>query len=141
MPPLPKLLDHLEWADARMLEALRKTPNERALHVFAHIVGAEHVWISRMRGEAARFEVWPKLSVDECAELAAENAAALRDFTDLERVVNYRNTAGKEFNTSVEDVLTHVAMHGQYHRGQVNLLLRQAGSEPVPVDYVVWTRR
>ena len=141
MPPLPKLLDHLEWADARLLEALRKAPDERALKLYAHIVGAEHVWIARMRGEEPAIEVWPALTVEECATHAAKNARALRSFTDVDRVVNYRNTAGKEFNTSVEDILTHVAMHGQYHRGQVNLILRMSGAEPVPVDYIAWTRR
>jgi len=40
----------------------------------------------------------------------------------------------------VRDILLHVAMHGQYHRGQINQLLRGAGLEPISVDYIVFVR-
>ena len=33
-----------------------------------------------------------------------------------------------------------MALHGQYHRGKVNLLLRQGGHAPAPVDYVAFVR-
>ena len=31
-------------------------------------------------------------------------------------------------------------MHGSYHRGQVAMLLRQSGAEPLPTDYIVFVR-
>lgn len=31
-------------------------------------------------------------------------------------------------------------MHGQYHRGKVNLLLRQADRTPAPTDYIAFVR-
>jgi uncharacterized damage-inducible protein DinB len=37
-------------------------------------------------------------------------------------------------------MLVHVALHGQYHRGQVALLLRASGFEPATTDYIAWTR-
>ena len=36
--------------------------------------------------------------------------------------------------------MMHVALHGQYHRGKVNLLLRQEGLPPVPPDFIAWVR-
>jgi hypothetical protein len=31
-------------------------------------------------------------------------------------------------------------LHGQYHRGKINLLLRQSGAEPAPADYISYVR-
>ena len=58
----------------------------------------------------------------------------------LEQIVSYKNSKGKEFNNSVRDILTHVALHGQYHRGQINLLLRANEFEPVNVDFITFVR-
>ena len=46
------------------------------------------------------------------------------------------NSAGEHFETTVSDILTHVALRRAYHRGQVAHLLRQAGAEPQPTDYI-----
>jgi uncharacterized damage-inducible protein DinB len=59
---------------------------------------------------------------------------------ELERVVHYANSAGKEFDSRVEDILTHVSLHGQNHRGQINAALRAAGAEPNAVDYIAFAR-
>jgi uncharacterized damage-inducible protein DinB len=34
----------------------------------------------------------------------------------------------------------HVAMHGSYHRGQITMLVRDAGAEPQPTDYIAFVR-
>ena len=78
--------------------------------------------------------------------LAAVNAkafhacvAALQP-TDLDRGVTYRNSAGEEYTSTVEDILLHVALHGAYHRGQIARALRQGGAVPEPTDYIAFTR-
>lgn len=147
-PVLRKMLDHLRWADARIVEALRgaATVPSDALEMFAHVLGAEHVWLARLSGRAAEVAVWPKLSVEECAELAAANADELEelfareDAGTLQRLTHYTNSAGVAFDSTVEDILIHVCMHGQYHRAQVNLLLRHAGAQPAAVDYIGYVR-
>ena len=59
---------------------------------------------------------------------------------DLRRIVHNLNSAGDEFDNAIEDILVHVAMHGTYHRGQVTLLVRDAGAEPQPTDYIAFVR-
>jgi uncharacterized damage-inducible protein DinB len=54
--------------------------------------------------------------------------------------VTYVNSAGREFDTVVGDILLHVALHGQYHRGKVTLMLRQAGLTPAPTDFIAFVR-
>ena len=151
-PILRKLIDHLRWADTLPGDALHRagTPPAKALELYGHILGAEHVWVARIHGRPASIAVWPALALDECAKLAKANADALTSLLDdagdeataasLQRAVRYRNSAGAEFESSVEDILLHVAMHGQYHRAKVNLLLRNAGLEPAPADSIAFVR-
>jgi uncharacterized damage-inducible protein DinB len=145
---LRSLYAHLRWADERVLQALRAAPAPPppAVEIYAHVLGAEHVWLSRIRQEPTRVAIWPVLGLDECAALARENAdgfdALLESLTpeDLGRSVSYRNSAGQEFSSIVWEMLLHAAMHGGYHRGQVALLLRQGGAEPLPTDYIAFLR-
>jgi uncharacterized damage-inducible protein DinB len=141
------LIDHMEWADARVLASLRQPGiPARALQLYAHILGAEHVWLTRLEQRERDLPVWPTLTVEECETVARDNARGFRAYVDrltsddLRRTVHYRNSAGLEFDSGVEEILLHVAMHGSYHRGQVTLLVRDAGAEPAPSDYIAFVR-
>jgi uncharacterized damage-inducible protein DinB len=61
--------------------------------------------------------------------------------TSLQQSVHYRNSAGREFDSTIGDILMHVAMHGSYHRGQIAREMRSAGREPVYTDYIGYARR
>lgn len=39
-----------------------------------------------------------------------------------------------------EEQLLHVALHAQYHRGKVNVLLRHAELAPAATDYIAFIR-
>src|SRR5690606_13353796 len=89
---------------------------------------------------------WPSLSLEECAALAARNGReyeALLDQLDaagVDREIAYRNSAGQAFVTRLGDILLHVFLHGAYHRGQVSLMVRRSGGEPVPTDFIQFVR-
>lgn len=145
---LTKLLEHLEWADARVLDSLRAMTHldRRALDLYAHVLGSEHNWLARILQAAPREKIWPEMSLKGAEALAAENAASLRSFLEslsadqLQRKVAYENSAGLAFESTIEDMLLHVVLHGCYHRGQVALVVRGAGAEPAPTDYIAWVR-
>lgn len=147
---LRRLFDHVAWADERALAALAAAPEaSRAepLRLLGHVLAAERVWLLRLRGEdAAAQPIWPALGLSECAALAAANAEAftryLAGLTDEAAAaeVSYANSRGASFRSRVADVLTHVALHGAYHRGQVAASLRAAGAEPVNTDFITFAR-
>ena len=145
---LPQLFQHLKWADERVHASLvdAANPPPHTLDLFAHIVGAEHVWLSRIRGEKPEVPVWPKLSLAQCAELGARNADEFLalvesvDETALDGGITYRNSAGDEFTTSLKDILIHVALHGTYHRGQIAAAVRAGGDTPASTDYIALVR-
>ncbi len=137
----------MAWANARVLESLRQ-PNvpAHALQIYAHILGAEHVWLARLEQRQPALSVWPSLTLDQCETVARDNVRGFRAYVErltteaLQRTVHYRNSAGLEFDNGIEEILLHVAMHGSYHRGQVALLVRDAGAEPAPSDYIAFVR-
>ncbi|HET7622924.1 MAG TPA: DinB family protein [Gemmatimonadaceae bacterium] len=145
---IQRLADHCLAADAAIAESLRgaATVPETILREYAHILGAEETWLARIEGRAARAAIWPSEPLAEILRLRELVAESYRAHfaqlgnADLARLVEYRNSAGISFSTSVGDILFHVMLHGQYHRGKVNLLLRQSGLPPVPTDYIAFVR-
>lgn len=146
--PLAKLVAHLGWADDRVLAALRSatTPDAACLELFAHVLAAEHVWLARLKGETPRHPVWPTLTLEACAELVQANQRELTATVDalapadMARGLTYRNSAGQEFTSSIEDILLHVCLHGAYHRGQIAWALRKGGGVPMPTDFIAFVR-
>ena len=145
---LSRLNAHLAWADQLVLESLERAANTdgSCLELFAHILGAEHVWLARLESKPAEVAVWPALTLDECARLAERNqhelTAYLSNLTpeDLARSITYVNSAGQQFTSTVEDILLHVCLHGAYHRGQIARALRGGGAVPAATDYIAFTR-
>jgi uncharacterized damage-inducible protein DinB len=143
-----RLMGHLRWADERAQAALRRAGGgpSKALDLYAHLVAAEHVWLARLTGVPPRVRVWPALTLDASADLAAENHREYAEYLlrlevgDLDRGVAYTNSAGQSFTSTVEDILLHVCLHGTYHRGQIALLLRQGGDAPDPTDFIAYVR-
>ena len=48
----------------------------------------------------------------------------------LEKLIPFRATG-----VSLAHLMQHLANHSTYHRGQITLMLRQLGAEPLPTDF------
>jgi uncharacterized damage-inducible protein DinB len=144
-----KLYEHLNWANQSILEYLRHSEGEQqqAMRLFAHILLAEQVWLARLQGkDSSQLPIWSDVDLAGCSQLVLQNDESYTTFidgltiADLDNEILYFNSKGQAFQTSIRDVLTHVALHGQYHRGQINSLLRATGFDPVNVDYITFVR-
>lgn len=144
---ISRLFEHMAWADELIAVALRdgEAPAD-AVREYAHIVGAEEVWLSRVQERAPTAAVWPDFDAAAATDVARRTATAFRalaaDQTDptLDAVCHYTNSAGQKFSTPMADILIHVALHGQYHRGKINQILRQSGRAPAPADFISFAR-
>ena len=145
---ISRLFAHMAWADERVLEVLReaRTPAPQTFALYAHVLAAEHVWLSRIRADRPLFPVWASLTLDECDDLARKNRTDYGELVEevkvdgLDRDITYRNSAGVEFTSNLEDILLHVALHGSYHRGQIAMTLRAGGDTPAGTDYIAFVR-
>lgn len=150
MKTIKCMMDHLYWADGRILDALEEsgTKNKDLLKLIRHVAVAEQVWLSRLQGKGSvEYSLW-----EESEDLTAirtmfkENAEQYRVYiegleeSDLNEIIDYTNQSGVSFRTSVRDILLQVLLHGQYHRGQINRALRIESIEPVQVDYITFAR-
>jgi uncharacterized damage-inducible protein DinB len=149
------MTDHFErmvramaWADRRVIAALAEYPaaQAEAMPLLSHLLAAEHVWLARLERRAPSHSVWPTLTLVECEELAAENAAGYAAFldersdADLSKNVEYTTTTGQEFSTVAIDILTQVIIHGAYHRGQIAKAIGRAGTPAINTDYITYVR-
>jgi uncharacterized damage-inducible protein DinB len=148
MKTIKKMFSHLSWANERILETLQNNDNESARRLFVHILCAEQVWLARLEEkDSSQLPIWADdISLSVCTALAKKNETDFISYlnnlasSDLDRVVTYKNSKGIPYKTSISDILSHVALHGQYHRGQINLQLRINGNEPINVDYITFVR-
>jgi len=132
-----------DWANREALASLSgATTGSDAHKALCHVVAAEHLWHDRIYGRVSAMPVWPSLSTQQCLT----EIDRLRDLwdsvierlaeTELERQVSYANTKGDSFTSTVEEIITHVLLHGSYHRGQVAREVRRAGATPAMTDYI-----
>lgn len=139
-----RLFRYDEWANR---EALGTAGPPRARRLMAHVFGAEWLWLHRLRREPSPVPVWPEWSTDECAAEATRLRAAWTrylaevDEARLDEHVDYVNSKGERWSSSVEDVLLHVVLHSAYHRGQVAAEVRAQGGEPAYTDFIHAVRR
>lgn len=149
MSDFNRLFAYDHWANQRTLESLATVSEDSELpgKLFAHILGAQRVWLSRFKTpDPPAAEPWPEMTIEEMRaeldELASEWRRLLERLSDENFAGDllYRTTKGKEFRTPVRDVLTHLVMHSAYHRGQVAREVREAGGQPTATDYVVYVR-
>jgi uncharacterized damage-inducible protein DinB len=145
---LRRLWAHAAWADQTFLAELERLPSVPpiVLREYAHILGAEETWLARVEMRPSTTPVWPELALPAIAQLARATREGYERYlvgqteAGIDQAVTYRNSAGQEFTTSIVDILFQVVLHGQYHRGKVNVHLRQAELSPVPADFIAFVR-
>jgi uncharacterized damage-inducible protein DinB len=144
---IQRMFDHMAWADELIAAALvGGTAPADAVREFAHITGVEENWLSRVEQRAPGAPIWPDLDPVAAIDLGRRTVSGFRALiqsqTDatLDEPARYKNSLGQEFTTPLADILVHVALHGQYHRGKVNQILRQAGRDPAPADFISFVR-
>jgi uncharacterized damage-inducible protein DinB len=144
-----RMFSYDHWANRECLRAMRecKTLPVTTLGRLAHILSAERLWLERLRQQKQTMPVWPTSTIEECETLTDEMGVAWRDFlsklgqgeldrTELDRIIEYRNTKGELWSNRIEDVLMHVIMHSAYHRGQIAVEMRGAGVVPASTDFI-----
>jgi len=145
-----RLFAYDAWGNRAVLDSLRLatlSPSSRACAILAHLVGAGRVWLDRINGRASKSEVWPKLSFDECEagfrELESGWRATLEAMkqADLAQTISYLNSKGERWESTRGDILTHAILHATYHRGQIAILVREAGHAPAYTDFIEAARR
>lgn len=144
------------WARDRQLQVCSRLTPEQWLRplgnsfssirdTLAHMAGGEWLWLERCQGESPQSlpdaSEFPDLEAVRRYWDATERG--FRDFLSglreeaLVSLVSYTGFTGDTWAYPLWRVLMHLMNHQSYHRGQVTMLLRLLGAEPMPVDLLV----
>ena len=117
--------------------------NEKMISLLNHILNAQQVWNSRIIIEDS-FGVWqinPDEKLLENNQSNFENSFKILSERNLDEIIVYRNSKGDEFQNSIREIFFHFINHSTYHRGQIAMLMKQAGLEPINTDYIFYKRK
>lgn len=142
---LEQLIDYDQWANNKIFEVSQSSDylkhDSRIKELLSHLLTAQAVWINRIKGRTLPNEIWPNLSTPEIEHLLKENPEKLKKLIPKEDVtVSYKNSKGKEFSNTVQEILIHLTIHGQHHRAQISQLLRNNGTPPPATDFIFFLR-
>lgn len=144
---LRHLFSYNDWANRRMIVALKSAESQRSRQILAHLLITEQEYFERLYGkDSTGFDFWPDLSLAECGELAQITAERyeklLRQFDEdgLAIRAQYKTSEGVSQENTYRELLTHVLFHSSIHRGNIMLKLREEGLEPPKIDYIIYLR-
>jgi uncharacterized damage-inducible protein DinB len=117
---------------------------QKAVNLFAHIVGARIMWLHRFGFLKEKpIDLFPtKVDVNSLFSIADKMHSLWDDYfnildeKELNRVFEYKSTEGLWYSNKIEELLTQLFGHSWYHRGQIAMLVRMIGGTPAETDYV-----
>lgn len=155
---LTDLYEYMRWADGQILGAAATVPGEGfyreqgisagSIHkLLVHAAEAPRHWLARWEGEPEvvfsppeRFptlgsirEHWGRVHEAVFAFLGRQTEESLG------RVVHYTRR-GHRYHGVLWQLMTHVADHGTYHRGQLNSMIKLAGGRPCDPSFITYRR-
>lgn len=143
---LQKLLRYGRWADQIVADLLSTTPPlEDAATLFEHVLVAQDTWIRRILGEPSIVNLWPRPAQQTWQARISGHFDRLSSVLDQHREqlgvrVTYSTSKGATYSTSLQDIIAHLAIHGQHHRAQIARIVREQGGVPPALDYIHFVR-
>lgn len=142
-----KLYRYNEWANKRVLAALenQRVNDEKILRLFSHQLSANFLWLHRIQDlPPPEYELWKTYPLGQLRFMVEEGSKRWNQFVDgtenFNRILKYKNYVGDYYENNVEHIMIHLVNHGTYHRGQIALLLRERGFEPINTDFITYDR-
>ncbi len=115
---------------------------EKSKSLLHHIINAQQIWNARILNPD-KFEVWQINADDLLLNINSENFInSLKILTERElaEIINYKNSKGNQFDNSIQEIFFHFINHSTYHGGQIAMLMKQGGLEPLNTDYIFYKR-
>jgi uncharacterized damage-inducible protein DinB len=151
---IQELLAYEHWANQTFLDYLETLPDELFTKeipgvfpsisaTFGHIYSAGQTWFKRIKGEPAPLENIVFHSVAEAKKKFTQWYEEIQSYMDQmedKQVIDYQNTRGQSFQSTIREIVQHLVNHGTYHRGNVSEKLRSQGYQSVSTDFIFYRR-
>jgi uncharacterized damage-inducible protein DinB len=151
--------DYNEYANRRLLKVAAGLGDDNVVYspgasvagvvsTMAHVAAAQVNWLERWRGGVNRISTVELASAmrslgdvraafDRSHPGLSDYIGSLTD-ADLDRPLPYQDSRGNPNERPLWQLMTHVANHGTYHRGEAAAALSALGHSPGDLDFVFW---
>jgi uncharacterized damage-inducible protein DinB len=155
------LFEYDRWATGSVLQAASKLSAEQFTRdlggsfrsvrdTLVHIVSGEWGWLKIFKEPALSSafvtDLWTRIGTTFDPNAYCDIAAVQLKWTEVEREqIEFVNCVTDESlrtmlpvrttHLSLAHLMQHMANHSTYHRGQVSMMMRQLGGEPVATDF------
>jgi uncharacterized damage-inducible protein DinB len=159
---LRRLFGYNYWANHLLMDKATEINNEQFLaetrfphgglrDTFSHLLFAEWIWRERCLGKSPvegdkmpEMENFPDLTSlrDFWTQEERRMQAYLAELTDEQAAtdLHYTSTKKEPFMLPIEDILSHVVIHGMQHRSEIAQMLTELGHSPGDIDYSLHRR-
>ncbi len=140
-----QVFEHEHWANLKVLESMIGATeiSQRIIEIFSHTIAAQRIWLDRINGNKTELKVWEVFDTNIMLELLEINYSDILKVInnqDFERLIAYQTSNGRHFTSTINQILSHLALHASYHRGQVVLLLKGKVDTLPTTDYILYVR-
>lgn len=151
---LLQMFRYQAWANTELLDSIEGLDVERhaaerhiAVRLMNHCLVVEKIFAAHLTGAAHGFAADNTLETPELQTLRKEFSALDGWYLDyassatpaqLSQAVEFSFTDGDDGTMTREEMLTHVVIHGGYHRGEVGRVLKQVAANSAPDLKLPW---
>jgi uncharacterized damage-inducible protein DinB len=142
-----RLYTYNYWSNQRVLGVIHKqnVTDSKILQLMGHVLAAQYLWLHRIKGlPAPDVKLWGEYSLIKLSDMAEDVGKQWIEFVEstdnFDWELTYRNYTNEPYTNNVENIMIHLVNHSSYHRGQVAILLRQKGYEPINTDFITYDR-
>jgi uncharacterized damage-inducible protein DinB len=140
-----QIFEHEHWANLKVLESMigASKTQKRAIEIYSHAIAAQRIWLDRINGEKTDLKIWEVFETKIMLELLEINYVDIKKVIEnqnFEQLIAYQNSNGQHYTTIIKQILSHLALHASYHRGQVVLLLKDHVDTLPTTDFIFYVR-
>lgn len=139
------LFEYSAWADQTLGDLIVNSTSETANRRFRHIHSANIIWLSRILNLPIGVKVWDEeypmdTILQEFKTVNRQYLDFINHCVDFDQKILYTNTKGEPFEQTIGEILTHVANHATYHRGQIAIDIKPFVDVIPATDYIFYLR-
>ena len=157
---LINLLDYNSWANDEFFKVIvqlspheinkqRKSFMNSIRNSLNHLLVIDKIWLANMKKESHEFNHLQTILLEDMGKLweaKKKEEALIKNYTvnlsehDLLELVDCELIGGNKVSMSRAMIITHLVMHGGYHRGIIAEMFGQIPLPPISQDITIWEK-
>ena len=114
-----------------------------------HLLVIDKIWLANMKKESHEFNHLQTILLEDMGKLweaKKKEEALIKNYTvnlsehDLLELVDCELIGGNKVSMSRSMIITHLVMHGGYHRGIIAEMFGQIPLPPISQDITIWEK-